>query len=120
MASKEPVTADSNIPAFRLADMRSLALHFAVADKLRKQPELFAVVPKTLERWRQTVAASSQGYLSEWALLVHQGMEAALTVATEDSEHAQTLRQCSPFGGILSHQERFAFLKSWSEQHASR
>jgi len=29
------------------------------------------------------------------------------------------LRQCSPFTGILSSAERFAFLKAWAATHAA-
>ncbi len=46
-------------------------------------------------------------------------MDEALAAAVEDSERAAALRACSPFAGILSPGERFAFLKEWSASHAA-
>jgi hypothetical protein len=47
------------------------------------------------------------------------GPEQLLAAAVEDSERAAALRQCSPFAGILSPAERFAFLKDWAARHAA-
>jgi hypothetical protein len=94
-------------------DRRSLALHQAVAARLRQQPEHWPQVRATLRRWREQVDPRSQPYLLRWEQALDDGPEAALALATEDSQSAAALRQCSPFTGILSHAERFAFLKSW-------
>lgn len=48
---------------------------------------------------------------------MNQGMEVALGVAVEDSEHAADLRRSSPFAGVLTNKERFAFFKNWSRRH---
>lgn len=94
-------------------DQRSLALHRLVADKIRHNPVLFDKVKQTLARWRTTVCASSQPYLQEWERLANLGLDTCLGVAEEDSERAHALRQSSPFTGVLTHGERFAFLKTW-------
>lgn len=101
-------------------EARSLALHRLVAARLRERPELFARVRATLDAWQTRVAPASMPYVECWQQLAAQGMEAALAVAVEESPRADTLRQCSPFSGILSHAERFGFLKTWSTEHASR
>ena len=100
-------------------DARSLALHCLVAAKLQGDPSLFARVQETLARWRTIVSPNSQPYLDEWERLIQRGMAACLAVATENSEHATALRQASPFCGILTNKERFAFLKTWSQEHES-
>lgn len=94
-------------------DARSLALHCLIAEKIRQDPTLFDRAKATLARWRTTVCEGSQPYLEEWENLMNQGIEACLAVAVEDSERAAALRQSSPFCGILSEQERLAFLKAW-------
>lgn len=94
-------------------DARSLALHRLIAEKIRRDPALFNRVKATLTRWQAIVSADAQPYLVEWAQLVDAGMDACLAVATEDSEHATDLRQCSPFCGVLTEPERLAFLRSW-------
>jgi hypothetical protein len=98
-------------------DSRSLALHRLVADKMKRDPALFDRARSTLARWRTSVAPATQPYLAEWERLMDQGMEACLAVAVEDSEKGNALRQSSPFCGLLTNQERFAFLKTWSQSH---
>ncbi len=61
----------------------------------------------------------SEPYLAEWDRLLAQGLEQVLATAVEESERAAALRQCSPFAGILSPAERFAFLKTWTATHAA-
>lgn len=98
-------------------DARSLALHRLIADKIRRDPTLFEKARGTLARWRTMVCAASQPYLEEWDHLMSLGMDACLAAAVEESQHATALRQSSPFSGILSNSERFAFLKNWSCGH---
>ena len=98
-------------------DQRSLALHRLVAERVMHDPSLFEKARGTLARWRETVCTSSQPYLSEWEHLMNQGVEACLSVAVEDSQRAAALRQSSPFSGVLTNRERFAFLKQWRSEH---
>ena len=98
-------------------DQRSLALHRMVAERVMDDPALFEKVRATLMRWRETVCSASQPYLEEWERLMNQGVEACLSVAVEDSQRAATLRQSSPFSGVLTNRERFSFLKQWRSDH---
>jgi hypothetical protein len=95
-------------------DQRSLALHRLVADKIRRDPALLDQARRTLSRWRETVCERSQPYLDQWEQVLNTGLEASLALAVEDSERA------SPFSGLLTNQERFAFLKAWKQDHASQ
>lgn len=99
-------------------DERSLELHRLIAGKIRRNPALLEKVKATLARWKESVGPNSQPYLDEWERLMRQGMGPCLAVAEERSERAAALRQSSPFTGILSASERFAFLKSWKPHHA--
>lgn len=101
-------------------DQRSLALHQLVAEKIRRDPALFARAHATLARWRQTACERTWPHLDEWAALMKQGMPACLAVATADTEHANDLRQSSPFAGLLTNAERFQFLREWNSAHASQ
>lgn len=97
-------------------DQRSLALHRLIAEKIRSDPRLFENVEQTLAHWRKIVCTNSQPYVLEWSRLAAQGMEACLAVAVEESERANALRQSSPFCGILTHKERFAFFREWAQE----
>jgi hypothetical protein len=90
---------------------RSRAMHVLVAAKIRANPMLFEHVKTTLARWRVIVCESSQPYLIEWEQLVNAGLEPCFAMAVEDLQRADALRQPSPFTGILTNVERFAFLK---------
>jgi hypothetical protein len=101
-------------------DARSLELHRLIAAKVRREPELLDRVRLTLQRWRDPGNLSrADPYLAEWERLMAQGLEQVLATAIEESERAAALRQCSPFSGILSPAERFAFLKTWTATHAA-
>jgi len=100
-------------------DERSLALHRLVVEKIRKNPALFDRARLTLARYRRSVCGRSQPYLREWERLMNQGMDACLDAAVAGSERATAMRQSSPFSGILTNRERFAFLKTWNSGHAS-
>jgi hypothetical protein len=100
-------------------DQRALAMHRLVVEKIRQNPALFDHAKRTLARWRGSVCARSQPYLEEWECLMNQGLDACLAAAVEESAHATALRQSSPFAGLLTHQDRFTFLKTWRLAHAA-
>ena len=99
-------------------DARTLAMHRMIAEKIKRDPSLFEKPSVVIARWRNKVCGSSLPYLLEWERLIGQGMNACLSVATEESEYATALRQSSPFVGILTEKERLSFLKSWSGSRA--
>lgn len=103
-------------------DQRSLQLHRLIADKLRREPHRFAQITATLAHWQATVDPRSQPYVQRWQELARQGLEACLDAATQPTEQGQALRQASPFAGVLTHKERFAFFRQWAEEqrHATR
>lgn len=100
-------------------EARSLALHGLVADRLRREPALLGKVRATLERWLPEVSPRARPHLEAWRGIVASGLEATLAVLAEDSERARTLRQSSPFVGILTNRERFEFLRAWKRRHAA-
>ena len=101
-------------------DERSLAMHRLVAARVEQDPTLFVKAKGTLAKWRNAVSASSQPWLDEWERLMERGIEACLAAAVEDSQKAAALRQSSPFSGVLSNQERFAFLREWRRDHEAK
>ena len=103
----------------QLLDRRSLELHQLIARRLREHPERLERVRETLARWKTIVSPDSQPYVTEWQRLADAGMDMLLAVAVEDSERAAALRQCGPFGGVLTPKERSAFFKQWSADHAA-
>jgi hypothetical protein len=111
---------ETTLPTHPQIDKRTRAMHGLIVAKIRRDPALFDRVLATLTRWRGMVSGHSQPYLQTWETLAQQGgMEACLSMAVEDSERAAALRQASPFAGLLTNAERFAFLKAKKGDHAA-
>ena len=94
-------------------DERSLAMHRLIAKKLRNHPELFVHCQEFLARCVATSSPNSLHLLLVWQDLFAQGMEVALEMALGHSERATELRQSAPFVGVLTQEERLAFLDRW-------
>jgi hypothetical protein len=77
-------------------DARSLAMHRAIAGKVRANPQLVEVARDNIRRWSTTGAASPTDYKDWLDLLVDEG------------EWMTATRQIGPFAGILTPQERWA------------
>lgn len=97
---------------------RSLDFHRLIADRVRKQPALLDIARANLAHWR-CAAPTRAGYLAEWENILAQGMQHALSVATEQSETADRLRQSTPFAGLISPRERWEFLRLWNDRNSS-
>ncbi|WP_432262833.1 hypothetical protein [Cupriavidus sp. TMH.W2] len=95
----------------RRLDLRSLALHRMVADKLAANPALLEVAQCNLIRWREHMRGT---WLDEWDAYLNGPFDQLLAFLREDSETATRLRQSSPFAGILTEQERLAIYESYS------
>jgi hypothetical protein len=102
----------------RRIDQRSLALHRAIAEKLRADPGLLQVARDNLERWSFR-NSRPQPYWDAWRELLDRPLEAVLALLVEDSERMTALRQASPFAGVLSPAERWAIYASFDPRSRS-
>ncbi|MEO7520693.1 MAG: hypothetical protein ABIW79_02640, partial [Gemmatimonas sp.] len=87
-------------------DRRSLALHAAIADRLRIDPN--ALLPQanaSLARMR-SLHGGAHPLLDEWKTLLRRPLPALLSVFADPSPWARELRQVTPFSGVLSARER--------------
>ena len=94
-------------------DARSLAMHRAIAGKLRAAPELIGIAQDNLRRWRST-AGRATPYLDAWEILLARPMDELLAVIVEVSERMRAMRQASPFAGVLRPQERWRIYDSFA------
>ena len=77
-------------------DLRSLALHRLVADKIRQDLSLLDKARAALKRWHAIASPGTFGYLDAWQGLLDDDVEACLAVATEQSQRGDALRQATP------------------------
>jgi hypothetical protein len=92
--------------AFRLDFERSLALHVAVAAKLRDHPEILARARANLDRWLAEGGRSAP-LLERWREILARPAGEVAAFLTDRSEQAAWLRKASPFAGVLTPQERW-------------
>lgn len=94
----------------RRVEELSLLLHRAVADKLRRNP---GVLTKARERVRGWLADGSvhPRYAQAWDHLLALSPAEISDCLVDPGERMRALRQCSPFAGALSPQERWRILR---------
>jgi hypothetical protein len=94
------------------ADRRSLHLHQAIIEKLRRNPGLFELVRARIDQWSaQGRGRSDYPYRLEWQAAVLGGFERVVQVALDEGERGQVLRTCTPLTGILTEDERRAVMR---------
>lgn len=95
----------------RLAEERSIALHLAVAERLRRDPRLIERARSRVDRWLATQEVHPT-YARAWAELLERPLEELCSAIVDRGEKARALRQCSPFAGVLDAPTRW---KIWRE-----
>jgi hypothetical protein len=87
----------------RLAQLRSLAYHRALARRLRRSTVDEA--RRVLAEWRHKEVIDSR-YADEWESILDRPIREIRRILASDDPHADDLRQNSPFAGLLSEPER--------------
>ena len=99
-------------------DRRSLALHRAIAEKLRNDPSLIAIALDNIERWSRT-GGPSQPYWDAWREILKRPLPEILDLLGEESERITALRQATPFAGVLEPAERWAIYEKFNLEPAA-
>jgi hypothetical protein len=90
----------------RQLDIRSLAMHAAIAQKITRNPELLNVARANLRRWGKRWGRATPTWHGEWQAILKRPWSEIAALITDGGELATRLRQSSPFAGVLSHGER--------------
>jgi len=99
-------------------DQRSLALHRAIAEKLRADPERIAIALDNIERWSRA-GGRSQPYWDAWREILSRPLPEILDLLGEESERMTALRQATPFAGVLTPAERWAIYGEFPQEKAA-
>jgi hypothetical protein len=94
-------------------DRRNVAMHHAIACKLRAHPELLEIARENLARWSSR-GSRSQPYWDAWREILTRPVSEVLESRVENSERMTAMRQASPFAGVLDESERRAVLERFS------
>lgn len=97
---------------YRQQDLRSIAFHKVIADKLRRDPGLLSVAFENIERWtRLGYSRSTWPLYEKWQELLRGPFDVLVEKLTEDSDAMQQLRSATPFAGILTNAERWEVIE---------
>lgn len=89
-------------------DLVDLAVHRAIARKIRREPKLYHRARRTLARWERVKRACPPP-LREWKQILRDNdMNTVLRILTRSDEEGNRLRSIAPFCGILTECEREA------------
>jgi len=96
---------------------RSIALHRAIADRIRTNPRLMEKARENLQKYLDQFTQENRAApksLTEWQdILTHRPWEAVLEFLVSSGESASRLRQSSPFAGILTPKERWKIYEAY-------
>jgi len=99
---------------------RSLALHEAIAERLKRTPvETLRQARATLRRMRRT-QPHAKPLLRQWATLLERPVDALLPVLTDPGEYSRELRAVTPFAGVLSARERADCYRAFRVSESAR
>ncbi|MFJ1254249.1 hypothetical protein [Cupriavidus sp. CuC1] len=93
-------------------EVRSLALHKIIAEKLRADPSLLRQAISTLNRWKSADGTESADRL-EWRELLQGPVDGILAILVDPGPRGIRLRNASPFTGVLTNEERMRIIKAW-------
>lgn len=98
--------AISFMPALTREDRRSLFLHRAIAEKMRRFPdESISRARTNLERM-MAKHPGARVLLEEWGRILDRPLDEIVEVMTDPRAHARDLRQVTPFARVLTARER--------------
>ena len=93
-----------------------LAMHRAIARKIRREPKLYNVARRNLARWERK-RGSCPAPFREWKeILVENDVDTVLRIISRTDEESDRLRQSSPFCGVLSQGEVEAIWASYDAE----
>ena len=96
---------DRHMRSLTRGEQKSLALHRAVAIRLRTEPSLLAVAKQRLEWLRARNPAGARHY-DEWAGLLDGPLDTLIEAMISPSEPSCALRHDNPFVDLVNQTER--------------
>jgi hypothetical protein len=93
------------------AEERSLALHAAVAERLRADPMLVERAAERVRGWLREPGPVPAPLAAAWLDALSGPPDALFALLSDRGERARQLRQCTPFAGVLDARTRWRILR---------
>ncbi|MCB1056129.1 MAG: hypothetical protein KDD11_11570 [Acidobacteria bacterium] len=98
----------------RQIEDRSIQLHRAVAEKVRRDPSVLEAARRKVEVWREDGSVHPR-YADAWRQVLALSADEVANRLVDPGETMVALRQSSPFAGALSPRERWQILRDLRE-----
>ncbi len=98
-----------------LAEERSLALHRAVAERLRADPSLIERARRRVDGWLRD-GSVARPYAEAWREILAGTVDDVARFLEDPGDRARQLRQASPFAGFLDARTRWGILRQVRER----
>jgi len=90
-----------------VAEERSIAMHVAVAEKVRESPEILEAARRRVAGW-EARGSVHRDYVAAWMEVLGRPVSELCAFLVDRGERATAMRQVSPFAGALTPRERWA------------
>jgi hypothetical protein len=94
----------------RTAELRSIALHGLVAERIEHDPAVLEGARARVERWLETGEVHPL-WAARWRELLDRPRDELLDALVADTEEMRDLRQVTPFAGVVSPRERWQVVR---------
>jgi hypothetical protein len=102
-----------------VAEQRSIALHREVARRLRLHPEHVDRARRRVEGWARDGSASEH-WTRAWLEVLSGRLEDILEAIVDPGERGRSLRQSSPFAGVIDAKTRWRILRECEAKRRMR
>lgn len=102
------------VPPLTREDRRSLALHAAIAERLRSDPTAVLTHARASLARMRALHPGARPLLDEWRLLLRRPIDSLVPVLLDPSPWSRELRHVTPFTGILSARERTRVIREFA------
>ena len=106
------MSGDNKLNRHRELELRSIQLHRAVALKIALEP---AIIESTKNEISTLILKHQEStkYFLKWLDILSHSLSFIQEKLVEDSEEMATLRQSSPFAGVLNPRERWEIYETF-------
>ena len=99
----------------RTNELRSIALHRLVVDRIRQDTSLLDRARERVDRWLQDGDPVHPVWASRWHDLLALPRDEILAALVADTPEMRDLRQDSPFSGVVSQDEWWGIVRTVTE-----
>ena len=105
------------VPALTREDRRSLALHEAIVERLKQDPDAVLARARASMVRMHALHPAARPLLDEWRLFLRRPLASLIPVLLDPSQRGRDLRQVTPFTGVLSARERADVYRRFGEAY---